>query len=82
MSTEKTVRGLRFIKLDNGHIQVYARQRSRQLAAIGIKHSAWRLAFEASPALIKDLYDFMSAEPPSLPASPVTPAAELLKADA
>lgn len=59
MKIEKSIRGFRLRRLDNGHIQVYAKQRSRQLAAIGIKHSAWRLAFELSPAMISDLYDFM-----------------------
>jgi len=57
---ERAVRGFRLKKLGNGNIQVYAKQRSRQLAAIGIKHSAWRLAFELSPAMIKDLHGFLN----------------------
>jgi hypothetical protein len=57
----KAVRGFRLERLANGNIQVYAKQRSRQLAAIGIKHSAWRLAFEISPAMIGDLYAFVNA---------------------
>ena len=58
MGAEKLVRGQRFKKLPNGNIQVYAKQRSRHLAAIGIKHSAWRLVIELTPGLINELHQF------------------------